>query len=59
MEAEVKDMNECIRVNWGTGRRSVKDKENHSCFHATGHGNFGSGANMPLRLALVDTINRM
>lgn len=59
MEAEVNDMNECSGVNWGTGRRSLRDKENDSCFHATGHGNFGSGADMPLRLALVDTINRM
>ncbi len=48
MEAEVQDINECIRVNWGTGRRSVRDEENRSCFHAAGHGNFGSGANMPL-----------
>lgn len=59
MEAEVNDTNECSGVNWGTWRRSVRDKENDSCFHATSHGIFGSGVDMPLRLALVDTIIRM
>lgn len=56
MEAEVSDINKCSEVNWGTERRSNGDKENDSCFHTAGHGNFGSGADM---LALVDTINRM
>lgn len=54
-----KDINECSGVNWGTGRgRSTREKENPSCFYTNGHGNCGSRADMALRFALADTINR-